>query len=80
MRNYHPESWSHQARKISTQEIECINAGWQTIEGAVEFFQHSYRHSLIRERAAKRFGRMLRAGKVRENLEEYYKHFPNEMK
>ncbi len=78
MRNYHPQSWSQQARIMSIHQVESINAGWQTIAGAMKLFQKSYRHPLIRERAAKHFGRMLRTGKVHENLEEYYKHFPKE--
>ena len=76
MRTYHPESWSYQAREMANNQIESINAGWQTIAGTIEFFNKSYRHSMIRHRAAKYFGRKVREGKVHENLEEYYKHFP----
>lgn len=73
MRNYHPESWSHQARRMSYNEIISVEQGWSTIQEAINFFSTSYRHPLIRARAAKHFGRMLRVGKVHENLEEYYK-------
>ena len=75
MYTYHPDSWSQQARKMADDEVWCINNGWQTIEGATRFFSTSYRHPLIRGRAAKRFGRLLRAGKVHEHLDEYRKHF-----
>lgn len=75
MFTYHPKSWSQQAREICDNQIAQINSGWQTINGAVKFFSNSYRAEIIRNRAAKRFGRAVRAGKVHENLKEYYKHF-----
>lgn len=78
MFTYHPESWSEQARAMSREEIASIRAGYGTIEGAKTFFSRSYRHPLIRCRAAKHFGRQVRNGKVHENLEEYYQHFPQE--
>lgn len=64
MRSYHPESWSMQARKMCDNQIEMVEAGYATIDEAIHFFSTSYRHPLIRHRAAKRFGRMLRAGKI----------------
>ena len=76
MRNYHPKSWSQQAREMSYQAIKSIEAGWNTIETTKEYFSNSYCHPLIRNRAAKHYGRMIRTGKVHENLTEYYKHFP----
>ena len=76
MYTYHPKSWSQQARALSDAKIESVKSGWCTIEKAREFFRNSYRHPLIRLRAAKRFERWVRAGKVKENLEEYRKHFP----
>lgn len=78
MRNFHPASWSEQARRMCDNEIISVNAGWGTIEGACDLFSRSYRHPLIRGRAAKRFGRKVRSGKVHENLELYYSHFPTE--
>ena len=78
MKTWHPESWSKQARNMSNDIIESINVGYETIEGAISFFSRSYRAPLIRYRAAKRFGRKVREGKVHENLTEYYKHFPEE--
>lgn len=78
MYTWHPESWSQQARRMCDDEIWSVNNGWSTIEGAIHFFSNSYRAPIIRHRAAKRFGRYVRAGKVKNNLEEYYKHFPDE--
>lgn len=78
MKAYYPDSWSEQARRLANREVESVEAGWQTIKGAYEFFSRSYRHPLIRGRAAKRFGRLVRAGKVKEDLEEYYRHFPED--
>lgn len=75
---YKPQSWSQQAREMSDMIIQQVNSGWRTIADAHKFFQNSYRHPLIRGRAAKRFGRKLREGKVHENLEVYYQHFPDE--
>ena len=75
MRTYHPESWSQQAREMCDKQVRQINSGWQTIDGTVKFFSQSYRAEIIRCRAAKRFGRMVRAGKVHEDLEAYYHRF-----
>jgi len=80
MYTYQPKSWSQQAREMCDLEVWSVNNGWQTIKGAMRFFSMSYRHPLIRNRAAKRFGRMLRAGKVHNNLTTYYEHFPEEQK
>ena len=78
MRTWHPQSWSQQARNLSNNVIESVNTGYKTIKEATNFFSHSYRAPLICYRAAKRFGRKVREGKVHENLTEYYKHFPEE--
>lgn len=67
MRTYHCKSWSTQAREMCDRQIILINAGWQTIDGAKEFFSISYRPKIIHYRAAKRFGRMIRANKVHEH-------------
>lgn len=75
MRTYHPKSWSQQAREMCDKQIKQINSGWQTIDGAVKFFSQSYRAEIIRNRAAKRFGRMVRAGRAHEDLEAYYHNF-----
>ncbi len=76
MKAYNSRSWSQQARTMCDGQIMNINDGWQTINGAIKFFSESYRPDIIRNRAAKRFGRMVKAGKVCENLEIYFQHFP----
>lgn len=76
MKAYHPKSWSQLARKMCNEQIMSIENGWQTINGAIKFFSESYRADIIRNRAAKRFGRMVKAGKVCENLKLYFQHFP----
>lgn len=70
MRTYRPDSWSAQARAICDYQIEMIKAGYQTIQGALELFSNMCRSPLIRTRAAKRFGRLLKQGKVKENPEK----------
>jgi len=64
MRTFRPKSWSEQAREMCDEQIMWIHTGWQTIEDAKKFFSNSYRHPLITNRAAKRFGRLLRKGKI----------------
>mgnify|MGYP000205122457 CR=1 FL=1 len=78
MNTYHPKSWSQQARELCDNQVEQIKAGWTTIEWAEHFFSTSYRHSLIRNRAAKRFGRLVRAGKVKNNYELFKTHWSDE--
>ena len=67
MSTWRPKSWSELARELCDRQIALINAGINSIEYSLAFFGGSYRHPLIRQRAAKRFGRMLREGKVRTN-------------
>lgn len=78
-KTYHPKSWSQQARimadKIFNQVIyytykhpeewtyEDTPEKW-----AIEVFQISYRHPLIRQRAAARYGRLLREYKKKKNI------------
>ena len=64
MYTYHAPSWSQQARSFCDNEILWMNKGIVTIEDVTRRFSNSYRHPLIRARAAKRFGRLIRAGKV----------------
>ena len=64
MKTFRPKSWSKSAREMCDNQIAMIHAGWQTVNDAKEFFSNSYRHPLIKQRAAKRFGRLLRKGKV----------------
>jgi hypothetical protein len=68
MRTYHPDSWSVQAREMANRQVESINCGVSTIADAIYFFGISYRHPRIKYRAAKRFGRMRRTGKVKEKI------------
>lgn len=75
MKAYRSKSWSQQAREMCDRQIAQIETGWQTIEGATKFFHMSYRAAIIRHRAAKRFGRLVKAGKVHENLVAYHLHF-----
>ena len=63
---YRPKSWSQQAREMADKRIQYVNSGIESINHAIYFFNTSYRHSRIRIRAAKRFGRAVRAGKVHE--------------
>lgn len=60
MKNYHPTSWSQQAREMCDRQIAMVQQGYSTIEQAINFFSNSYRPSIIRCRAAKRFGRWVR--------------------
>ena len=69
MRTWRPESWSQQARNMSDGVIRNVNNGYWSIDEAVRFFQVSYRHPLIRMRAAKRFGYYLKHGKIHESAE-----------
>lgn len=76
MKTWRPASWSQQAREMCDKQIEYINGGHAFIEDALHLFSNSYRAPIIRGRAAKRFGRLLRAGKVKENMAEYVKNYP----
>lgn len=75
MKAYRSKSWSQQAREMCDRQVAQIETGWQTIEDATKFFHSSYRAEIIRHRAAKRFGRLIKAGKVHENLVAYHLHF-----
>lgn len=70
---YHVESWSEQAREMSNIVINHVNSGTWCIEQAFRFFRVSYRPRLIRHRAARRFRRYVRAGKVHETPESVVK-------
>ena len=64
MRTYHPASWSSQARELCANIIISAEYGYITIDDAFLWFGKSYRAPLIRRRAAKRFGRLWRSGKI----------------
>lgn len=45
------------------KQVKMINAGHVLIEDALHLFSNSYRAPIITDRAAKRFGRLLKAEK-----------------
>lgn len=70
-RTYHPKSWTQQAREMADKIFRQViyytyahpeewHEEFTPEEWATEFFQNSYRHPLIRERAAGRYGRKIR--------------------
>ena len=67
MRAWRPWSWSEQARAMGDRTIGYVNDGSMCIEQVERFFRNSYRHPRIVLRAAKRFGRAVRAGKVHQS-------------
>lgn len=69
MRVWRPRSrsWSEQARMMGDRMIGYVNGGSMCIEEVECFFKKSYRHPRIIMRAAKRFGRAVRAGKVHQS-------------
>lgn len=71
MIKYRAKSWQIQGREMADRQIEYVNAGQQTIQGAIKFFNDSYRNPKIIMTAAKRFGKAVRSGKVKENIEAY---------
>lgn len=64
MRTYHPKSWSQSARELADRIAWNVEEGYCSMKSGREFFSNSYRHPLIRHRAAKRFGRRRRANKI----------------
>lgn len=68
MKTWRPASWNQQAREMCDRQVEYINAGHALVEDALHLFGSSYRAPIITGRAAKRFGRLMRAGKVKENI------------
>ena len=80
MKTWRPASWSQQAREMCDKQVEYVNSGWALIEDVFYLFGSSYRAKIITSRAAKRFGRLMRAGKIRENIGEYIKHYPSTAK
>lgn len=67
MKSWYPQSWSEQARKMCDKQVAYVNVGMTTIDNAFYLFSISYRAPIIRLRAAKRFARLLKQGKVKEN-------------
>lgn len=78
-RIYHSKSWSQQARTIADSIFNQViyytykhPEKWTDEDTpekwAIEFFQTYYRHPLIRQRAAARYGRLLREYKKKKNI------------
>lgn len=76
MKTWRPASWSQQAREMCDKQVEYINAGHALVEDALHLFGNSYRAKIVTGRAAKRFGRLMRAGKVKENIGAYIENYP----
>lgn len=66
MKTWHPDSWSKQARELADTIYSQYLDGSRSLEDAENFFSNSYRNPLERRRAAKRFGRLLRKNKNKE--------------
>ena len=75
--NYHPKSWSVQARRMGNSLIESVNEGYILLDEVAYKVRISSQAPIIKERALKRFVRALRAGKVHENFEMYKQHYGN---
>ena len=80
MKTWRPASWSQQARRMCDLQVAYVNSGNALIEDTLRFFSTSYRAPIITGRVAKRFGRLMRAGKVKENIGEYIKNYPLDAK
>lgn len=68
-KQYHPKSWSKQARELSDRIIEQVQSGEYSccIDWGYDTLLNSYRCDLIRDRALARFARWHRRGKLHEN-------------
>ena len=60
MKNWHPKSWSEQARELADRQIEYVVYGDKTIKEVLHFFSISYRADIIKYRAEKRFLRKIK--------------------
>lgn len=61
MKNFHPRSYSEQAREMAVKYYdEILRYKDFTESDAVTFIHYSYRAPLVRYRAAKKLGRMCR--------------------
>ena len=60
MRNWHPKSWSEQARELADKQVEYVIYGNKTIKEVLHFFSISYRADIIKCRAEKRFMRKIK--------------------
>lgn len=79
-------SWSLQARVFYNSLKEKIDNNNWSIDRAIYFIHMSYHADIVRGRAAKKFGRKLRAGKLIESSQAAAKwkemqessYYPNE--
>ena len=60
MKKYRPKSWSEQAREMADNQIYQVLEKECSIAYSLRFFSNSYRAPIIRHRAAKRFGRVMK--------------------
>ena len=60
MKNWHPKSWSKQARELADRQVEYVVYGDKTIKEVLHFFSISYRADIIKYRAEKRFVRKIK--------------------
>ena len=60
MKNWHPKSWSEQARELADRQVEYAVYGDKTIKEVLHFFSISYRADIIKYRAEKRFIRKMK--------------------
>lgn len=68
-------SWSKNARKIADMQVEYVNDGWALIHEVENFIPTMEENPIIKQRVAKRFGRMVRSGKVKDNIDLYNYHY-----
>ena len=68
-------SWSKNARKIVDMQMEYVNDGWALIHEVENFISTMEENPIIKQRVAKRFGRMVRSGKVKDNIDLYNYHY-----
>ena len=61
------DSYSHAARYFSDDALYNLKNGFWCVAQADIHFSHSWRHPLIRRRAAKRFGRLRRKHLIQES-------------
>ena len=74
------KSWSQIAREICDRVTYNVNVGAWSIKQAENFFLNiHYQAPLISERAAKRFGRLVKNGKVHEQDEIANTWYPYEI-
>ena len=62
MRNYHAKSYSEQARRLGNNLYNTYIEG-TPLEMCEDAIIYSYRHPLVKQRVAKRFGKLLRRNK-----------------